>query len=217
MKAYGYVRVSGKGQVEGDGFVRQEAAIRGYAEAHGLEVEEIFQEEGVSGTKEWDQRAAWLEMLSRIVANGVRIILVEKLDRVARDLMVQEHILLDLKQRGITLISAHEPDLCSDDPTRKLLRQIMGAIAEYDKAMVVLKLRGARERARGKVGKCEGRKAYGARFGEMEVLGEMRQMWKAGLTASEIARRLEEREYATREGKPWQPRVVARMMAREEA
>ncbi len=31
MKAYGYLRVSGKAQVEGDGFVRQEQAIRQYA------------------------------------------------------------------------------------------------------------------------------------------------------------------------------------------
>ena len=32
--------------------------------------------------------------------------------------------------------------LCSDDPSRKLMFQIMGAIAEYDKAVTVLKLRG---------------------------------------------------------------------------
>ena len=46
--------------------------------------------------------------------------------------MVQEHIIADLRQRHITIISALEPDLCVDDPSRKLMRQIMGAIAEYD-------------------------------------------------------------------------------------
>ena len=35
MKAYGYTRVSGKGQVEGHDLERQEKAIRDYAEAHG--------------------------------------------------------------------------------------------------------------------------------------------------------------------------------------
>jgi hypothetical protein len=47
-----------------------------------------------------------------------------KVDRLARDLMVQEHIIQDMQRRGITLISVAEPDLCSDDPTRKLLRQM---------------------------------------------------------------------------------------------
>jgi hypothetical protein len=41
-----------------------------------------------------------------------------------------------------------EPDLCIDDPSRKLLRQIFGSIAEYEKTMLVLKLRGARQRKR---------------------------------------------------------------------
>jgi DNA invertase Pin-like site-specific DNA recombinase len=52
LKAYGYLRVSGKGQVDGDGFIRQEQAINDYAAAHGIEVASIFREEGVSGTEE---------------------------------------------------------------------------------------------------------------------------------------------------------------------
>ena len=50
-----------------------------------------------------------------------------------------------------------EPDLVEDDPTnptRKLVRQIMGAIAEYEKSLIVLKLRGARMRMRAKAGRC---------------------------------------------------------------
>ena len=37
-KAFGYVRVSGKGQVKGDGLVRQEKAIMEYAKSKGIEV-----------------------------------------------------------------------------------------------------------------------------------------------------------------------------------
>ena len=50
MKSYGYVRVSGKGQVEGHGLERQEKAIQDYAEAHDIKVVKFFREEGVSGT-----------------------------------------------------------------------------------------------------------------------------------------------------------------------
>ena len=47
---------------------------------------------------------------------------------------------------GNQLLSVAEPDLLQDDPSRKLMRQIFGAIAEYEKTMIVLKLRGARMR-----------------------------------------------------------------------
>ena len=45
----------------------------------------------------------------------------------------------------------------------KLVRQVLGAISEFDKAMTVAKLRGARERKRRDVGKCEGRKSHAER------------------------------------------------------
>src|SRR5215469_1471148 len=99
-----------------------------------------------------------------------------RLDRLARDLMVQEHIVADCQRRGITLLSTAEPDLCSTDPTRILMRQILGAVAAYDKAMVVLKLRGARERKRAATGRCEGAKPYGELPGEREVLQRMQSL-----------------------------------------
>jgi hypothetical protein len=46
-------------------------------------------------------------------------------------------------------------------PTSKLIRQILGAVSEFDKAMVVAKLKGARERKRTIVGnKVKGRKSH---------------------------------------------------------
>ena len=147
IKAFGYLRVSGKAQVDGDGFPRQREAIASFALAAGIEIVREFQENAVTGKTEWDDRPAWMEMMLSL--NGVTTIIIERLDRLARDLMVQEHIIADLKQRKITLISTAEPDLCTDDPSRKLPRQIMGTIAEYDRAMIVLKLRGARKRVGG--------------------------------------------------------------------
>ena len=50
-KAFAYLRVSGKGQIEGDGFTRQLAAIKKYADANGIKIAKVFREEGISGTK----------------------------------------------------------------------------------------------------------------------------------------------------------------------
>ena len=100
-------------------------------------------------------------MLERIEGNGVRTIIVETASRFARDLMVQEVGYAKLRERGIDLIAADSPDSFIDDtPTAKLVRQVLGAIAEFDKAMTVAKLRGARERKRRDTGKCEGRKSH---------------------------------------------------------
>jgi DNA invertase Pin-like site-specific DNA recombinase len=82
--------------------------------------------------------------MTALHANGVRIILIERRDRLARDLMVQETIIADLRRNGFELISVAEPDLMATDPTRILMRQLMGAVAQYDKSQIVLKLRGAR-------------------------------------------------------------------------
>ncbi len=36
------------------------------------------------------------------------------------------------------------------------MRQIFGAISEYEKSMIVIKLRGARQRKKARTGRCEG-------------------------------------------------------------
>jgi DNA invertase Pin-like site-specific DNA recombinase len=80
---------------------------------------------------------------------GVRTIIVETANRFARDLMVQEVGHARLKEQGIELIAADNPSNFIDDtPTAVLVRQVLGAIAQFDKAMTVSKLRGARERTR---------------------------------------------------------------------
>jgi DNA invertase Pin-like site-specific DNA recombinase len=76
-KCFAYCRVSGKGQIEGDGFPRQKAAIRAYAKINEFRIVRWFLEEGVSGTIETMNRPAWAEMLTALHADGVRTIVVE--------------------------------------------------------------------------------------------------------------------------------------------
>ena len=101
-------------------------------------------------------------MLAYIASNGARTIIVETASRFARDLMVQEVGFAKLQALGIKLVAADSPHSFLDDtPTSKLIRQILGAVSEFDKAMVVAKLKGARERKRVITGKkVEGRKSH---------------------------------------------------------
>ncbi len=213
-KAFAYLRVSGKGQIEGDGFTRQLEAIKRYAQAHDIRIVKVFREEGVSGKFDLENRPALYDMLEALAGDGVKVVLVEKLDRLARDLMVQESILGKLRERGFELISAAEPDLCSDDPTRKLMRQIMGAIAEYDRAMIVAKLRGARQRMKAKKGSCEGRKPYGDYSGEREIIERMRALRAEGMGYDRIADTLNTEGVKPRTGERWWGKTINNILSK---
>jgi DNA invertase Pin-like site-specific DNA recombinase len=212
VKAFGYVRVSGKGQIDGDGFPRQLKAIREYAAAHDIKLVRVFREEGVSGSVENMNRPAWQELMTTLHSNGVRTIVIERLDRLARDLMVQETAIADLRKYGFTLVSVAEPDLMATDPTRILMRQLMGAVAQYDKSQVVLKLRGARLRKRAKEGRCEGRKPYGFYDGETAIIERMRTLRATGLGFDRIAVQLNAEGLSTRTGARWHGLVVNRIL-----
>jgi DNA invertase Pin-like site-specific DNA recombinase len=211
-KAHAYLRVSGKGQVEGDGFTRQLKAIKEYAAAHDMKIVNVYREEGVSGTKESAARPAWSELMTALHSNGVGVIIIERLDRLARDLMVQETIIADLLKNGFELVSVAEPDLMANDPTRILVRQMMGAVAQYEKSQIVLKLRGARLRKRAKTGRCEGRKPYGFYEGERAALDRVKALRAEGLGFDRIAARLNEEHVPTRTGRPWHGVVVNRIL-----
>jgi DNA invertase Pin-like site-specific DNA recombinase len=215
-KAFGYLRVSGKGQIEGDGFDRQRDTIKAYATANGIQIVKWYEEEGVSGTI--IDRPALQEMLVAIMSNGVHTFLIEKLDRLARDQMVQEHIVQDCQAKDIEIISVMEPDLCVDDPTRKLLRGVMGLISEYDKTMIVLKLKAARDRQRIKTGHCEGRKPFGARKGENAVITRVMALKSAGANYEAIAKTLNADGVKTRKkGGQWFPSGVRQIILKADA
>jgi DNA invertase Pin-like site-specific DNA recombinase len=211
-KVYAYLRVSGKGQVKGDGFTRQLQAIKKYALEHDVKIAQIFREEGVSGTKESMDRPAWAQMITTLHGNGVTNIVIEKLDRLARDLMVQEATIADLQKHGFTLISVAEPDLMASDPTRILMRQLMGAVAQYDKSQIVLKLRGARMRKRATVGRCEGRKPFGRDETERAAVERMKALRAEGLAFDRIAERLSADGVPTRTGRRWYGVVISRIL-----
>ena len=203
IKAFSYLRVSGKGQVKGDGFPRQRAAIKAYAVAHDIRIVQEFCENGISGTKESIDRPAFAELLTALHSDGVKTIIIEKLDRLARDLMVQETIIADLHKCGFTLVSVAEPDLMANDPTRVLMRQLLGAVAQYDKSQIVLKLRGARQRKKALTGRCEGAKPYGELPGEPAIIERMQALRAEGLGFDRIAAALNKEGVKPRRGRQW--------------
>jgi hypothetical protein len=99
-------------------------------------------------------------------------------------------------------------------PTSKLIRQILGAISEFDKAMTVAKLRGARERKRREVGKCEGRKSHAERNPELVALAKRlhRQKPKGGrMSLRAISAELAIQGFLNENGRPFAAASVKSM------
>jgi DNA invertase Pin-like site-specific DNA recombinase len=104
-----------------------------------------------------------------------------------------------------------------DNPTAKLVRQILAAVAEFDKTSIVLKLKAACARARRANGRCEGRKPFGEREGEaetLELIRSLRRKPRMGkrMTFVEIASKLNGDGVPTRTGKLWHGEVIRRLL-----
>jgi DNA invertase Pin-like site-specific DNA recombinase len=91
-----------------------------------------------------------------------------------------------------------------ETPTAVLIRQILGAVSQFDKAMTVAKLRGARERKRRKTGlKVEGRKTYAERNPKLVERARQLSKQRPRLSLREISAALASQGFTTPRGRPY--------------
>lgn len=217
-KAVGYCRVSGDGQIAGGGFPRQESAIESCSAQKQFDLLRFYREEGISGKLGEESRPAFQEMVSDLLANGCRTVIVESLDRLARQYDVQQQLATYLASKGITLISANTGEditaALNGDPMRRAMIQIQGIFAELDKNLLVAKLKKGLAHKKETTGKAQGAKLYGEKEGEAEVLLRMQELRAAGNKYQHIAEVLNEHGFTGRKGKPWTVGAVHKILAR---
>ncbi len=215
MQAVGYLRVSTIGQLDGNGFDRQRQAITAFCASH-IELIELFEERGISGRADGEDRPAFQQMIAFLLSNGCRTVVVESLDRLAREFRVQEQLLIYLASKGISLIAANTGENITDalmgDPMRRALVQIQAVFAELDRNLLVSKLRKARQRVKAAKGRCEGRKRFGTFDGEAQTLARMRQLRAEGCSLEHIAATLDREGRKPRQGPRWYPATVGRIL-----
>lgn len=191
MKAFAYLRTSSAGNV---GFDKD------------------------SGADRIDKRPGFVAMLQAIAAGDVRAILVESPDRFARDLAVQlagHDMLCGL---GVDLVPTTSPrHFLEDTPTAVLVRQVLGAIAQFDKASVVARLKAARDRKKALTGKCGGRRSnIEARPDVVALARRMRRLnpkTKKRMSLRKIAADLATAGHVTQGGRPFDAKAIAAMLA----
>jgi DNA invertase Pin-like site-specific DNA recombinase len=216
--AVAYLRTSSAANVgpDKDSDKRQRAAISAFAKRSGFNLVGEFYDAAVSGADPVDQRPGFAQMLQRLAANGAKTIIVESPDRFARDLAVQLAGHDMLKGLGISIIPASAPDFFTEEtPTAVLVRQVLGAIAQFEKASAVAKLAAARKRKREREGRCEGRKPLSETRPEVVALARKlrRRKPKGGqLSLRDVSSELAARGFLNERGKPYAAKSIASML-----
>lgn len=159
----GYCRVSTENQREEGTIEIQEIALKDYARQNNLELVAVFKDDGISGSREPEERKGYIDLLDYLDLHPeVSGIIIYKLDRLARDLRAQENTIHDIQnKRNKQLTSIKEPDLDSKDLTRVLMRQILGSFAEYEKKVITSRLTDGRIKKAKKGGYAGGAPAIG--------------------------------------------------------
>jgi DNA invertase Pin-like site-specific DNA recombinase len=231
MKVIGYVRVSTDRQAEkGLGLDVQERTIRAWAKKNGHRLVGVARDAGVSGSSDVAGRFGLLDALNLLRERKVAGLVVARLDRLARDLIVQEQLLAEVKRLDGDTFSTSEGEAAyltddPDDPSRKLIRQVLGAVAEYERAMISLRLRAGRKRKAEQGGFAYGSPPFGYRAkdgglvrdtAEQLVIARMRELEAEGQTQREISERLNTEGYRTKQGRSWSRVTVGLVLRRQE-
>lgn len=220
IKAFAYVRTSSAANVgpDKDSGQRQTVAAAGFAERAGFTIVQTFTDDAVSGSDDVSDRPGFSALLDAIEANGVRTVIVEDASRFARKVLTQELGILALIARGVTLWASNGDELTNtDDDFKVAVRQIAGAFAQLEKARLVKKLKGARDRKRATGVKVEGRKSVAEAKPEVVALARTlgRKTPKGGLPSLRtVAAGLAAAGHLTSTGQPYAAAAVAKLLAR---
>ncbi len=200
----------------------QQAYCEQYAHAKGWHVGGAYLDRAASGADEFrDELWAAIASLRR-----TDVLLVYRRDRLARNVYLSEQINRAVAARGAR-IEAVSGDVSGDGPEQVMVRQVLSAIAEYERRLISSRT-SFFMRAHQKTGRRMGRFApYGCAVDpadparlvpvprEQEAVALVKSLQKEGRRICEIVRRLNAEMPDAVRGKKWVSKTVIKIMARE--
>lgn len=220
--AVGYIRVSTTEQLKGFGLDVQEQAIKAFCKAESLRLVGVFRDEGQSGNNGLESRVGLAEALATLKDHEGAQLVVYRLDRLARDLILQETLIERLRDDGTPVRSASEPDLDADtsDPTKILIRQIVGAVTQYERTVIRGRMMAGKAAKKAKGGYLGGNIPYGFQLvddqivtddEEQKVVALVGRRALAGVSLRQIADELDRKGFKPRSGGAWHANTVRRI------
>ncbi len=147
--AVAYIRVSTDRQELGP--EAQRAAIAAWASREGVTVAAWHVEAGVSGAAAIADRPELVAALASLTVHRAGVLIVAKRDRLARDVMAAAMLERMALDAGARIVSAAGEGTDSNDPSAVLMRTLVDAFAQYERAMIAARTKAAlkAKRARG--------------------------------------------------------------------
>jgi DNA invertase Pin-like site-specific DNA recombinase len=142
-----YLRVSTTGQT----VENQRRELEQIAERRGWTVVEIYQDNGISGSKGRDQRPGFDQLLKDASRRKFDVVMAWAIDRMGRSLRDLLDTIEHLEATGVDLY-LDQQNIDTTTPAGKLLFQVTGAFAEFERSMIRQRVNAglARARAQGK-------------------------------------------------------------------
>jgi putative DNA-invertase from lambdoid prophage Rac len=132
VAVYGYCRVSTVRQAsEGESLDVQRRQIEGYAHMHGLVLDGVVVEEGVSGSVPVSERPKGGALFAKLVKGDT--VIAPKLDRLFRSALDALQVVDDLRKRGVSLCLLDLGGDISGNGLSKLFLTIAAAFAEAER------------------------------------------------------------------------------------
>src|SRR5215210_7933427 len=167
------LRVSSEEQRDRETIEIQREFLQEYCRLYGLEVVQIYADDGVSGTVPLHERPEGRRLLEDAKEGKFSTLLVYRLDRLGRSLLVTVDAHDRLQAHGVALKSATEP-IDTSNPSGRLISQMLASFAEYERETIRERTRAGLHRAF-RDGKHMGVVPYGYRadeHGRMEIVPE---------------------------------------------
>ncbi|MEU5946297.1 recombinase family protein [Micromonospora sp. NPDC047465] len=220
-----YLRVSTDRQAEdGYGLDVQTEAIKAWAKTNKRRIIDWHRDDA-SGTLA--ERDGWADVEHDIATKRAGGVVMFKLDRLARDMMIQETFMQAIwKLDGEVYSTApNENNLRDDpeDPTRKFVRRMFGLMAEYERDMIVLRMRRGRRMKATKGGYAYGSPAFGQRSvnkqlvkdpTEQKTLKRLIELRQGGASTRQVAAQLNAEGHTTKRGRQWTSAGVSDVLRR---
>lgn len=146
MKRVGlYLRVSTDSQT----VENQLRVLTEVAERSGWTIVATYSDEGISGTKGRDKRPGFDGLLRAISRREIDIVAAWSVDRLGRSLSDLVGFLSDLQSQGCHLF-LHQQAIDTSTPSGRMLFQLLGVFAEFERSMIASRVRAGQARAREK-------------------------------------------------------------------
>jgi DNA invertase Pin-like site-specific DNA recombinase len=225
--AVGYVRVSTDDQADsGLSLEHQEARIRAYAEAHGLELVEIIHDEGVSAGKHLAARKGGIRALHLLNTGKARHIIALKLDRVFRRTAdaLETAQAWDKAGVGLHLIDMGGQSINTRSAMGRMFFTMAAGFAELERGLVSERTAAAlgQKKARGEAYSRPiigfDREADGKRLipnhGEQRLIARIQALRQAGESLHQIANKLNVEGVPTKRGGVWHASTIKQLLDR---